>query len=189
MILIYSNSFIHPFTGLSRTNIIISSLLTFYLSWQSTAPVSQRSCVQISYRRNNFQALFSLLLKQCSVLRTLLSYSFLNPQFTYVIFIYSPSRIIYRGCNTVARRFIGSCPNLNHKILFFSASLSTLKAIQHELNKNSPLSRRNFRELNSLKILRSYSVPSKCFRSFAVRKMYLHLRRFNISKNKQSTLT
>ena len=84
---------------------------------------------------------------------------------------------------------IGSCPNLNHKILFFSASLSTLKAIQHELNKNSPLSRRNFRELNSLKILRSYSVPSKCFRSFAVRKMYLHLRRFNISKNKQSTLT
>ena len=48
---------------------------------------------------------------------------------------------------------IGSRPNLNHKILFFSASLSTLKAIQHELNKNSLLSRRNFRELNSLKIL------------------------------------
>ena len=81
---------------------------------------------------------------------------------------------------------IGSCPNLNNKILFFSASLSTLKAIQHELNKNLPLSRRNFRELNSLKILRSYSVSSKCSRSFAVRKMYLHLRRFNISNNKQS---
>ena len=79
---------------------------------------------------------------------------------------------------------IGSCPNLN-KILFFSASLSTLKAIQYELNKNSPLSRRNFRELNSLKILRSYSVSSKCSLSFAVRKMYLHLRRFNISNNKK----
>ena len=43
-----------------------------------------------------------------------------------------------------------------------------------------------FRELNSLKILKSYSVPSKCSLSFAVRKMYLHLRRFNISNNKQS---
>ena len=40
----------------------------------------------------------------------------------------------------------------------FSASLSSLKAIQHQQNKNSPLSRRNFRELNSLKIFTSYSV-------------------------------
>ena len=45
----------------------------------------------------------------------------------------------------------------------FSASLPSLKAIQHQQNKNSPLSRRNFRELNSLKIFTSYSVSFKCY--------------------------
>ena len=58
---------------------------------------------------------------------------------------------------------IGSCPNLNHKILFFSASLPSLKAIQRERKKNSPLSRRNFRELNSLKFFRSYTVSFLCY--------------------------
>ena len=45
----------------------------------------------------------------------------------------------------------------------FSASLPSLKAIQHQQNKNSPLSRRNFRELNSLKIFTSYSVSFQCY--------------------------
>ena len=44
---------------------------------------------------NFFQVLFSLLLKQCSLLRTSLSYSRLYPQFTYMIFIYSQSFIYH----------------------------------------------------------------------------------------------
>ena len=38
---------------------------------------------------NFFQALFSLLLKWCSLLQRSFSYSFFNPQFTYMIFICS----------------------------------------------------------------------------------------------------
>ena len=38
-----------------------------------------------------FPTLFSLLLKKCSMLRRLLSYLFLNSQFTYKIFIYPQS--------------------------------------------------------------------------------------------------
>ena len=45
----------------------------------------------------------------------------------------------------------------------FSASLPSLKAIQHQQNKNSPLCRRNFRELNFLKIFTSYSVSIQCY--------------------------
>ena len=40
---------------------------------------------------NFFQAMFSLLLEQCSLLQKSLSYSFLKLQFTYRIFIYSQS--------------------------------------------------------------------------------------------------
>ena len=40
-----------------------------------------------------FQALFSLLLKQCSLLRRSLSYSLLYPQFTYTIFIFSQTKL------------------------------------------------------------------------------------------------
>ena len=49
--------------------------------------------VQILYRPEFFQAIFSLLLKQCSSLQRWLSYSLLNLQFLYMIFIYSQSFI------------------------------------------------------------------------------------------------
>ena len=85
---IYSQPFIHHFTGLFGTNIITSSQLACQLSWQSAAPASHRSWVQIPYRPQFFfQALFSLLLKQCS-LRSL-SNSRLYPQFKYMTIIYS----------------------------------------------------------------------------------------------------
>ena len=41
-----------------------------------------------------FPTLFSLLLKKCSMLRRLLSYLFLYPQFTYKIFIYPQSFLL-----------------------------------------------------------------------------------------------
>ena len=50
MIFIYSLLFIHHFTGLLVTNIITSSQLACYLSWYSTALVSQKSWVQIRYK-------------------------------------------------------------------------------------------------------------------------------------------
>ena len=40
---------------------------------------------------NFLEAIFSPLLKKCSLLRKSLSFSFLNPQITYMIFIYSQS--------------------------------------------------------------------------------------------------
>ena len=40
-------SFIHHFPGLLRTSKMTSSQLACWLSWQSTAPVSQRSWVQL----------------------------------------------------------------------------------------------------------------------------------------------
>ena len=59
-----AQSFIHLFTGLYRINIISSSQLAGQLSWQSAAPVTLWSCIQIPYRPESFfQALFSLLLK------------------------------------------------------------------------------------------------------------------------------
>ena len=51
-----------------------------------------RSWVLISYRPEFFfQALFSLSLKYCSLLWVSFPYSFLYPQFTYMIFTYSQS--------------------------------------------------------------------------------------------------
>ena len=56
-IFIYSQSFIHHFTGLYGTNIMTNSQLACQLSWQSAAPVSQRSWVQIPYRPEFFSGL------------------------------------------------------------------------------------------------------------------------------------
>ena len=67
MTFIYSQSFIHHFTGLFGTNIVTSSQLACQLSQQSTAPVSYRSGGHISYSHEFFQAIFSLLLKQYSL--------------------------------------------------------------------------------------------------------------------------
>ena len=76
LLYIHSESFIHFFTGLCGSNIRITSHLAYQLSWQSAAPVWQRSWVQIPCSPDFFfQALFSLLLNQCSLLRKLLSYS------------------------------------------------------------------------------------------------------------------
>ena len=62
-----------------------SSWLACQLSWQSTAPVFPRSWVQFCTGLNfYFQALFSLLLKQSSLLQRLLSCSFLKPQLLIV---------------------------------------------------------------------------------------------------------
>ena len=63
LIFIYLQSFIHQFTGLFASNIMIGSQLACQLSWQSAAPVSQRSWVQIPYSPQFFHASFSLLLK------------------------------------------------------------------------------------------------------------------------------
>ena len=60
---IYLQSFIHQFTGLFGSNIMIGSQLACQLSWQSAAPVSQRSWVPIPYRPQFFHDSFSLLLK------------------------------------------------------------------------------------------------------------------------------
>ena len=46
---------------------------------------------------NFFQTLFSLLLRQCSLLQRSPSHSSLYPQFTYMIFIYSQSRNLVLG--------------------------------------------------------------------------------------------
>ena len=59
---IYLQSVIHHFMGLFGTNIMNSSQLACQLSWSSAAPVSLRSLVQIPYRPEYFQALFSPLL-------------------------------------------------------------------------------------------------------------------------------
>ena len=47
MIFVYLQSLIHYFTGVLRANIMTSS--QSWLSWQSTAPVSQTSRVQNPY--------------------------------------------------------------------------------------------------------------------------------------------
>lgn len=75
MTFLYSQSFIHRFTGLFGTNVMTSFQLACTLSWQSTGTVQQRSWIQIPCRPKIFPALFSLLLKQRSSLRRLLSYS------------------------------------------------------------------------------------------------------------------
>ena len=95
MIFIYLQSFIHHFTGLFRTNIITSSQLAYQLSSQSTAPVSQRSWVQILCRPEFFfRPYFHCFLnKKCSLLPRSLSYSFLYPKFIYMTFTYLQSFI------------------------------------------------------------------------------------------------
>ena len=93
MIFIYLQSFIHHFTGLFRTNIITSSQLAYQLSSQSTAPVLQRSWVQILCRPEFFfRPYFHCFLnKKCSLLPRSLSYSFLYPKFTYMTFTHLQS--------------------------------------------------------------------------------------------------
>ena len=57
MTFIYSQPFIHHFMGLFGTNTVTSSQLACQLSCQSTAPLSQRSWVQIPYRPEFFSGL------------------------------------------------------------------------------------------------------------------------------------
>ena len=57
IIFIYSQSFIYQFTGLYDTNVMTSSQLARQLCRQSTAPVSQRSWVQILYKPEFFSGL------------------------------------------------------------------------------------------------------------------------------------
>ena len=71
--------------------IMTSFQLACQLSFQSTACVLQMVWVQILYRPEFFRPYFSLLCKQCSLLRRLLSYSPLYMQFTYMIFTHSQS--------------------------------------------------------------------------------------------------
>ena len=89
MTFIYSQPFIHHFTGLFGTNIKTSSQLACQLIWQSAAPVSKRSWVQIPCRPECFfQALFSLLLKQCALLRGSLSFTSLSAVQIYDFYIF-----------------------------------------------------------------------------------------------------
>ena len=90
----YSQSFIHHTTGLSGINIMTSSQLVF--SSVGRALHQYRTGHGFKYRTkglNFFQALFSLLLEQCSLQRRSLSYSRIYPQFKFVNFIYLQSFI------------------------------------------------------------------------------------------------
>ena len=54
-----SKIIIHDLNGLFGPNVLTSSQLASYLSWQSAAPVSQRSWVQIPYEPEFFSGLNS----------------------------------------------------------------------------------------------------------------------------------
>ena len=71
-----STIIIHHLDGLFRPNIMTSSQLACQLSWQSAAPVLQRSWVQIPYGPEFFffQVLFQLLVQQCSQLQSIVMF-------------------------------------------------------------------------------------------------------------------
>ena len=75
------------------------------LSWQSIAPVSHRSWVQIPYRPESFlQALFhSCLNKQCSSLQRLLSYSELSLHVELVIVLLNAIFSLYLPGNYIVQ--------------------------------------------------------------------------------------
>ena len=63
-------------------------------SWAAVGPEYRQNhkwVIWLTIKACTDQALFSPLLKKCSLLRRSLSYSFLKPQFTHMIFIYSQS--------------------------------------------------------------------------------------------------
>ena len=86
---------LHGFFG---TNIVTSFQLACQLNWQSTAPVLQRSWIQIPYRPEFFSGLIFITAQVVMILRRSLSYSRLHPQFTYMIFMYSQVfKIFYKA--------------------------------------------------------------------------------------------
>ena len=89
---------IHVFIYMIFT-VIYSSLNGFIWNQHNDQlPVGLLAQLVISHTGLNFfQTLFSLLLRQCSLLQRSPSHSSLYPQFTYMIFIYSQSRNLVLG--------------------------------------------------------------------------------------------
>ena len=89
---------IHVFIYMIFT-VIYSSLNSFIWNQHNDQlPVGLLAQLVISHTGLNFfQTLFSLLLRQCSLLQRSPSHSSLYPQFTCMIFIYSQSRNLVLG--------------------------------------------------------------------------------------------
>ena len=127
MTFICSQSFIHHFTGLFGTNIMTSFLvgLVAQLVEHCTgiAEVMGLNPVQAWIF---FQALFSLLLKKCSLLRRSLSYSRLYLQFQYITFLHSQSFKDSYVADSLENWFAVSIPSsLEFPFFVFSAAPST----------------------------------------------------------------
>ena len=113
--------FIHYLDGLFGPHTLTSSQLAFQLSWQSAAPVSQRSWVQIPYGPEFFSGpIFNYSFQQCSQLRGSLNFIY-SPQCKYMNFIYRKSSFNLMSSTVTLHLLMDSspqhCDRQNYKLI------------------------------------------------------------------------